>query len=96
MQRLKRRMCLWWGCWGTDDFGCCPRCDAHIYYPDYVETGSLNWILVAIGNIRYYFSRTVERVVGRRCDVCKNRFHPIEWEGDFCCSDQCYKNWIPF
>lgn len=87
MTRLKCRM---FGCICAADYPGCHRCEAGIYDANYVQIGALDPLYRAYWRVRHF----VERLTGRRCEVCRKRY----WRGydEWVCSDRCFTDWLPF
>jgi hypothetical protein len=83
-----RLACVLWGC--KTDRMYCVRCRNDLYGGAYLMRGRLSWL-------RQLYWRLLDRLLPRRCDVCRRWMAPRLWrERDFCCSPKCYSEWVPF
>lgn len=82
-----RLMCRVFGC-AYDDHCSCPRCGEDLYSGMFIQIGWLNPIYNLIHkwkmNRKYRY---------HPCEVCG---HPMYFSNDYCCSKECYDDWIPF
>lgn len=88
----RRILCRVWGCIGTPESNGydCKRCRTNLYEGLWVEPdGSLmRWYYRLIA---WWLYRSYYRF--HRCEVCDAALFLTD---DYCCSDDCYDNWIPF
>jgi hypothetical protein len=86
-----RLKCKAFGCL-MDDYGDCVRCEANTYHGPgphgpFLERGWLTWLHLLYWNVRHW--------AWPRCQVCRRFMWP--WQPRrYCCSDACFRKWIPF
>ena len=84
---LAHLWCRLWGC-EVDDFPCYHYCGADTYEADFIQSGYL-WRFQET----WWWLKALPARVTRRCDVCGRR---MWFTDDPCCSEQCFREWIPF
>lgn len=84
IRRLVERLgCHLFSCYVPDAIPECGRCREGIYDAGFVQVGIISWIRIRLSRVRPVC----------RCANCGSLMLN---RGDYCCSDKCSDEWVPF
>ncbi len=84
----RRTVCRLRGC-AVGNVPACTRCTASLYDPEFLMPSPIVQLCFAIAAQ----ARTFRHKLVHRCVVCSGL---VWFSGEECCSNACYKRWIPF
>jgi hypothetical protein len=86
-----RLHCHLFGCAVAATYPACARCNADLYEGPFIERGVNYYVDAAFDPVRRHI---IWPIMGKRCCQCRRRY----WRGydEYCCSEKCFDEWLPF